>query len=203
MNVVRRLRTLAGRLAGRRGSPGVVLMYHRVASDLVDPWRLCVSPTNFGAQLEVLADRYRVVTLRELVAARGSTGERPSVAITFDDGYADNLHAAAPLLVRQGLPATFFLTSGTLGSEREFWWDELDQLLLQPGALPAHLDLALGDAASHDQDRPRRGAARGSTASRRGMRSMGGRRRHAGRLVLYGLAGAARAGRRCTTVGAR
>jgi len=145
MSVVGRLRTLAGRLAGRRGSPGIVLMYHRVASDLVDPWRLCVSPVNFVAQLEVLAARYRVVTLRELVAARGSDGSRPSVAITFDDGYADNLHAAAPLLVRQGLPATFFLTSGTLGSDHEFWWDELDQLLLQPGALPSRLDVPLGD----------------------------------------------------------
>jgi len=145
MIVTGRLRTLAGRLAGRRGSPGIVLMYHRVASDLVDPWRLCVSPANFAAQLEVLADRFRVVTLRELVATRGSDGARPSVAITFDDGYADNLHAAAPLLVRLGLPATFFLTSGTLGSDREFWWDELDQLLLQPGELPSHLDVPLGD----------------------------------------------------------
>jgi len=145
MNVVGRLRTLAGRLAGRRGSPGVVLMYHRVASDLVDPWRLCVSPANFAAQLEVLAARYRVMTLRELVATRGSDGERPGVAITFDDGYADNLHAAAPLLVGQGLPATFFLTSGTLGSDREFWWDELDQLLLRPVALPARLVLQQGD----------------------------------------------------------
>ena len=145
MNVVRRLWTLASRLAGRRGSPGIVLMYHRVASDLVDPWRLCVSPANFEAQLEVLASSFRVVTLRELIDARGSDGSRPSVAITFDDGYADNLHAAVRRLVRQGLPATFFLTSGTLGSDREFWWDELDQLLLQPGALPASLDLALGD----------------------------------------------------------
>jgi peptidoglycan/xylan/chitin deacetylase (PgdA/CDA1 family) len=121
-------------------------MYHRVASDLVDPWRLCVSPANFVAQLEVLAASFRVVTLRELVAARGSDGSRPSVAITFDDGYADNLHAAAPLLARQGLPATFFLTSGMLGSDREFWWDELDQLLLQPGALPSRLELPLGEA---------------------------------------------------------
>ncbi len=146
MNVVGRLRTLAGRLAGGRGSPGIVLMYHRVASDLVDPWRLCVSPANFAAQLAVLADRFRVVALRDLVAARGSDGERPSVAITFDDGYADNLHAAAPLLVRQELPATFFLTSGTLGADREFWWDELEQLLLHPGALPEHLELPLGEA---------------------------------------------------------
>jgi peptidoglycan/xylan/chitin deacetylase (PgdA/CDA1 family) len=145
MNVAGRLRRLAGRLAGRRGSPGIVLMYHRVASDLVDPWRLCVSQANFVAQLEVLATLFRVVTLRELVATRGSDGERPSVAITFDDGYADNLHAAAPLLVRQGMPATFFLTSGTLGSAREFWWDELDQLLLDPCALPARLDVPLGD----------------------------------------------------------
>ena len=125
--------------------PGVVLMYHRVASGLVDPWRLCVSPANFVAQLEVLAAHFRVATLHELVAARGSDGSRPSVAITFDDGYADNLLAAAPLLVRKGLPATFFLTSGMLGSEREFWWDELDQLLLQPGALPSRLDVPLGD----------------------------------------------------------
>jgi peptidoglycan/xylan/chitin deacetylase (PgdA/CDA1 family) len=145
MSVSGRLRTLAGRLAGRHRSPGIVLMYHRVASDLVDPWRLCVSPVNFVAQLEVLASRFRVVTLRELVAARGSDGARPSVAITFDDGYADNLHQAARLLAAQGLPATFFLTSGMLGSAREFWWDELDQLLLQPGALPARLDLTLGD----------------------------------------------------------
>ena len=146
MNIVGRLRTLAGRLAGARGSPGIVLMYHRVASDLVDPWRLCVSPANFTAQLEVLTEHFRVVTLRELVAARGGDGSRPSVAITFDDGYADNLHAAAPLLVRQGMPATFFLTSGTLGADREFWWDELDQLLLQPGALPEYLYLQLGAA---------------------------------------------------------
>jgi peptidoglycan/xylan/chitin deacetylase (PgdA/CDA1 family) len=120
-------------------------MYHRVATDLVDPWRLCVSPANFAAQLEVLASRFRVVTLRELVRARGSDGSRPSVAITFDDGYADNLHMAARTLVQQGMPATFFLTSGSLGSDREFWWDELEQLLLQPGSLPASLDLVLGD----------------------------------------------------------
>ena len=145
MNVVGRLRTLAGRLAGRRGSPGIVLMYHRVASDLVDPWRLCVSPANFATQLEVLASRFQVVSLGELVARRGSDGERPRVAITFDDGYADNLHAAAPLLVQRGLPATFFLTSGTLGADREFWWDELDQLLLGPGTLPPRLSLQLGD----------------------------------------------------------
>ena len=53
------------------------------------------------------------------------------MAITFDDGYADNLQVAAPLLAERGLPATFFIVSGTIGSGREFWWDELEGLLLR------------------------------------------------------------------------
>jgi peptidoglycan/xylan/chitin deacetylase (PgdA/CDA1 family) len=141
MNVTGSLRTLAGRLAGRHGRPAVVLMYHRVAAGLVDPWGLCVSPENFAAQLAVLATGYRTVPLRDLLDSRGSDRGRPLVAITFDDGYADNLNVAAPLLAGQGLPATFFLTSGLLGSPREFWWDELEQLLLGAAALPSRLEV--------------------------------------------------------------
>jgi hypothetical protein len=69
--------------------------------------------------------------------------EDRSVAITFDDGYADNLHNARPLLERYGMPATFFLTSGYIGREREFWWDELERLILQPGTLPEVLDVSV------------------------------------------------------------
>jgi peptidoglycan/xylan/chitin deacetylase (PgdA/CDA1 family) len=67
-----------------------------------------------------------------------------SVVVTFDDGYADNLHNAKPLLERYSVPATFFLTTGYLGREREFWWDELDRLLLQPGTLPEVLRMNIG-----------------------------------------------------------
>jgi peptidoglycan/xylan/chitin deacetylase (PgdA/CDA1 family) len=84
-----------------------------------------------------------------------------SVVITFDDGYADNLHNAKPLLERYGIPATVFLSSGYIGCEREFWWDELERLLLQPGTLPETLHLSingktyqwkLGEAAYYSED---------------------------------------------------
>jgi len=68
------------------------------------------------------------------------------VAVTFDDGYADNLHAALPILNRNDIPATFFLTSGMLGVAREFWWDELERLLLRPRSLPRALQLTADGA---------------------------------------------------------
>ena len=65
------------------------------------------------------------------------------MAITFDDGYADNLYTAKALLERYNIPATVFLTAGFIGQDREFWWDELDRLLLHPGTLPETLHLSI------------------------------------------------------------
>jgi peptidoglycan/xylan/chitin deacetylase (PgdA/CDA1 family) len=66
------------------------------------------------------------------------------VAVTFDDGYTDVLYTAKPLLEAMEVPATTFITTGNLGSKREFWWDELERLLLCPGTLPATLEVAIG-----------------------------------------------------------
>jgi peptidoglycan/xylan/chitin deacetylase (PgdA/CDA1 family) len=116
-------------------------MYHRVAVCDLDPWNLCVSPPHFAEHLEALRRSYRIVPLRELTRA---PAQRGAVAITFDDGYADNLHEAAPLLERQEVPACFFLTSGALGMPREFWWDELERLLLRKAALPSAIRISVG-----------------------------------------------------------
>jgi peptidoglycan/xylan/chitin deacetylase (PgdA/CDA1 family) len=87
------------------------------------------------------------------------------VAVTFDDGYADNLHNAKPVLERYNVPATFFLASGLIGQQQEFWWDDLDRLLLQPGILPERLSLSvnsstyrwdLGEAAHYNEEASRR-----------------------------------------------
>ena len=115
----------------------IILLYHRVFEPPTDPQLLCVSPEHFAEHLECLRRCYRVFSLKELseVLREGQLPER-GVVVTFDDGYADNLYKAKPLLERYNVPATVFVTSGYVGQEREFWWDELDKLLLQPGTLP-------------------------------------------------------------------
>ena len=128
-----------------------ILTYHRVADAACDPWELCVSPENFAAQMQVL-QRYRsVFHLDEIVSVIRSGGRLPPKAcvVTFDDGYADNLYAAEPLLAAHRIPATIFMTSGSVGRAREFWWDELEKVFLQPGKLPRELRLRIDSQDHH------------------------------------------------------
>jgi peptidoglycan/xylan/chitin deacetylase (PgdA/CDA1 family) len=66
---------------------------------------------------------------------------RGAVAVTFDDGYADNLRNARPILERHRIPATVFVTTGYTGAGREFWWDELGRTLFDAPRLPERLSL--------------------------------------------------------------
>jgi peptidoglycan/xylan/chitin deacetylase (PgdA/CDA1 family) len=146
-----RLRSLVRR--GRQGGAApVVLLYHRIAHASSDPQHLCVTPEHFAQHVEVVAERYEPVRLGDLVAALRA-GELPSraVAITFDDGYADNLAAAKPVLERKGAPATVFVASGWMGGDRMYWWDELESLLLRPGRLPSVLEIEIGHEILHWQ----------------------------------------------------
>ena len=142
MRLVRSLRARVQRNAA-------ILLYHRVASLDVDPWSLAVTPAHFEEHLDVLRRHWAVVPLTELVALviRGRVPRR-TVAVTFDDGYADNLLVAKPALERRGVPATVFITSGSVGAGREFWWDELEAVFLTPGSLPPRLEMQV-EGATH------------------------------------------------------
>ncbi|MGG5889684.1 polysaccharide deacetylase family protein [Falsiroseomonas sp. HC035] len=146
LGLTARLRAAGHRLGLRRGA--VVLMYHRVAAPGSDPWDLCVSPTHFQDHLGALRDwGATILPLAELVAAAEQQRlPKRALAITFDDGYADNYHAAFPLLERSDAPATIFVATGPILASREFWWDALERLLLG-GALPARLQAAVGGQA--------------------------------------------------------
>ncbi len=130
------------------GSRIAVLMYHRVYETSVDPWGTCVSPANFDQQMEYLSRRHTVLSVSRLVGllAAGRLPKR-AVALTFDDGYRDNLSTAKPVLERWDLPATFFVPTGLMEGSREFWWDELSRVLLEPGSLPRTFDIGLGTEA--------------------------------------------------------
>lgn len=107
---------------------GVVLLYHRVTLLDHDPHRLAIAPERFAQHLEVIVEHGVPMSLTEMVARAGA-GELPpgAVAITFDDGYADNLLNAAPLLVAAGIPAAMFLSTGAIVNQSEFWWDEIER----------------------------------------------------------------------------
>jgi glycosyltransferase involved in cell wall biosynthesis/peptidoglycan/xylan/chitin deacetylase (PgdA/CDA1 family)/ubiquinone/menaquinone biosynthesis C-methylase UbiE len=120
-----------------------ILLYHRVANIPLDPQLLAVSPRNFDAHLLKLVRNYRVLPLYELLQECKKGPVPPnSIALTFDDGYQDNLTNVLPLLERYGLHATIFVTSGMVGSNEEFWWDALEAIFLTGGKLPRELSFS-------------------------------------------------------------
>lgn len=131
-----RLRKWTARLRSR----AIILAYHRIAEVPMDPQLLCVRPEFFAEQLDHLRRYCHPISLRELMSGRIP---RRSVVLTFDDGYQDNFVFAKPLLERYQIPATVFVTSGYVGKDQEFWWDELERLLLDSGQSPAELTLRL------------------------------------------------------------
>jgi len=121
-------------------SRALILCYHRVANPNPDPWGLCVTPAHFAEQLAVLRAEWRPVSLIALCEAltAGRLDDR-SVVVTLDDGYADNLTAASPLLERHHVPATVFVVTGATTRPSSFWWDHLERVLLTAGRLPERL----------------------------------------------------------------
>jgi peptidoglycan/xylan/chitin deacetylase (PgdA/CDA1 family) len=106
----------------------LILGYHRIGDSGGSPDPLTVEARNFEQQMATLARTGNVIPLRTAVA-RLERDDLPTgaVVITFDDGYADNLHVALPVLERYRLPATVFVVSDYL--DREFWWDRLSRLM--------------------------------------------------------------------------
>ncbi len=115
----RTLATAAGRLRLRRGrgSRVVVLCYHSIhpTKDFAS-----ATPTDFARQLDWLQEHCDLIRLEDVLStARAVPRARPSVCLTFDDGYADNFEYAFPALQRRGIPATFFVVTGLLEHEGE------------------------------------------------------------------------------------
>jgi peptidoglycan/xylan/chitin deacetylase (PgdA/CDA1 family) len=112
----------------------IVLMIHgTMDGDSPSKWtplRDRISPKHLDKVLRVLAPRYRFVSLDEAVAiVAGKKPSRRAMVVTFDDGYKNNITHALPLLQRYGVPATIFLPTGNIDSQKPFWYDRIDYAL--------------------------------------------------------------------------
>ncbi len=142
-----KFRQIAERWKARVVPGALILVYHRVAELTSDPQLLAVKSRHFAEQLEVLKREYCPMSLGAFHnAAMARKVPKRSVVVTIDDGYADSLHAAKPLLERFDLPATVFVATGSVGSWREFWWDDLERILFRTELLPEELCLCVGAA---------------------------------------------------------
>lgn len=119
-------------------------MYHRIAQPALDPWELSVSAANFNEQLQVLQRKYKVASVNSLITQikNGALTDK-TVCITFDDGYSDNYFTAKPILEKNYCPANFFIATHFLDQEQEYWWDELEKIVLHTKSLPSTLKIVI------------------------------------------------------------
>jgi peptidoglycan/xylan/chitin deacetylase (PgdA/CDA1 family) len=113
----------------------IILVYHRIARPSSDPHNIAVSPDRFAEHLATLRQWGQALRLRDLpgLVTRDSLPRRGYV-VTLDDGYADNLYGAKPLLEKYDTPATVFAASAYAPGGREYWWDVVDRLLTTAAA---------------------------------------------------------------------
>lgn len=133
-----------------------VLLYHSVGSQLRnDSYGISIRPSLFERHMRLLSKTEGV----NLAAMSGDLSADPSdlrIAVTFDDGYKDNLYKAAPILLKFQIPFTVFVSSSFIrnGSCSEYLTsNELKELAALPGASigshgATHLPLALCDDAT-------------------------------------------------------
>lgn len=125
----------------RRQVPVMVLFYHRVSDKNSNGWT--ISNARFRAQVQWLRARFDIVTLAEAQRRIASgANDRPSVSITFDDGYVDNCDAALPWLVENKIPCTYFVTSGHVHSQEPFAHDVKNGCPLAPNTAAQLRELA-------------------------------------------------------------
>ncbi len=115
----------------------LTLYYHRTNISQLDYNLLCVSPIKFRQQMLYLKKNYQIARFEN----DWNHLDSDAVVITFDDGYLDNLKHALPVLEELEVPATIFISTGMLEQKKEFWWDELEQLLFVGEDFPGEFQL--------------------------------------------------------------
>ena len=111
---------------------GAILNYHRVLpANKIDNSivNISVSVNNFINQINYLKKNFDIISLDDLLVHLKSKSNKFKIAITFDDGYKDNLKYAYPILERFKAPATIYVITKFIGNKCMPWWIKLDHFI--------------------------------------------------------------------------
>jgi len=117
--------------------PGLLILgYHRVLpkkhpeDELMQPG-MKIRPETLEMHIQMLKQHFQIVSLSEWICKARAGEELPkkSVALTFDDGWIDNYEYAYPILKREQVPATIFLVSSMIGTNKQFWPERVVKII--------------------------------------------------------------------------
>lgn len=135
-------------------TPYTILLYHGVIEDryadgVHNSSGKHVLASDFEDQMNYVRTHHPVVTMHDVAAAHSgdATIGHGSVAVTFDDGYLNNLESAWPILRRLSIPATIYLTTGYIGTRKLMWSDALEERMISAEGARLEFDI-LGEKSS-------------------------------------------------------
>lgn len=116
-------------IEGVHPTNAVILLYHHVSTKT--PRSTSISPSDFNAHMEYLKAHHTVVSLQDVVDALKTNTALPdkAVAITFDDGYANILENAHPILADLAFPYTIFINPAEIGvGAKQLTWQQVEDM---------------------------------------------------------------------------
>lgn len=125
---------MARRFEASQQWPAAILFYHRVANSEPNGWS--IGCKDFSDQLDFVASIAKFASLDEIRQSQhASVRQQRMIAITFDDGYGENLDWAIPELVRRNIPCTYFVTTDNVEHELPFQHDVKRNRPLRPNTI--------------------------------------------------------------------